>query len=336
VDVPEGYKQGCGFEDACDFDKAFRSIAENLNSAEILYPAVGAFSQNMERVHFLPRFILETLWGYSIANRCLGSMSVPGGFFIPFITGIPTEDALQATGSEEFVIQYHTKLRTYFALLNQNGIETHFDAMWRKMCNLVEHVSMDPDEVIAGPGIDALYFSMVLNSYAAFETLASDMWVAVLNWKPSLYDRFVKSEDTKVTVGDMAKFGFDLRTRMGDFLRETNTSSFGSLNAIKRSYMSVFGQPIEAAFTGHHINRTEKTRHLIAHRAGLIDNAFIEDSKKWNDFGPFIEGDYLRLHGSQVRNLVDACVKTAVDLIKAVDEWISRNEKPPRTNAKSS
>jgi hypothetical protein len=75
------------------------------------------------------------------------------------------------------------------------------------------------------------------------------------------------------------------------------------------------------------IYRTEKTRHLFAHRGGMVDRKFRDEMKDFPEFESLVIGERLRLTGRVVTEHVDACVKCGTGLVRAVDTWVVAHDK---------
>src|SRR5262249_32108698 len=130
-----------------------------------------------------------------------------------------------------------------------------------------------------------LLSSSTSTAWTAFECLATDLWVAALDSRPAtLAQRALKSlpsDDQSdgisgkgIAVWQLAKYGFDLRGCMGRVLKPK--FDLTSLSNIKKAYFSAFekSKQIDALFTAQDLNLLEASRHVIVHRAGIVDGEF--------------------------------------------------------------
>jgi len=117
------------------------------------------------------------------------------------------------------------------------------------------------------------------------EVLASDLWEDALNLEPAKLGmpalkgegaQELKGIDQKqISVDFLAKHGYNLSSVMGSLLKPK--FDFTSVQGIEKAYRTLLGQP--SVWTqGVHDSLfvLEQTRHLIQHRAGIVDQKFIE------------------------------------------------------------
>jgi hypothetical protein len=137
--------------------------------------------------------------------------------------------------------------------------------------------------------MQVLYSAAISASWTALECLAADLWVASLNESPlPLAQTAITSLDQQepgeltskqIPVGLAARYGFDLRRCLGTLLKPK--FDFTSVSGIQRAYR-VFGTTddyLTKAFAGSLLGELEATRHLIVHRASVVD----ADYKKRTD-----------------------------------------------------
>jgi hypothetical protein len=177
----------------------------------------------------------------------------------------------------------------------------------------------------AREGIEAMLAAMVMATYAAFETLAADLWIVAVNRHHLLATNWIeKNQDRQLPINVIAGYGFDVSGRMGTLLHDTKKVSFESLFDIKKLYTQTFKGEIDDAFEPvNDLLKAEKTRHLFAHRGGLIDQKFKDQMKDHPEYAGAVVGERLRLTGPVTGAHVSACTRSGVALIKAVDRWSS-------------
>jgi hypothetical protein len=172
-------------------------------------------------------------------------------------------------------------------------------------------------------GVEAAFAAMVMTAYAALETLAADLWIESVNRDSKLAGNwFEKSPDKQLPGNLLAGYDFNLSASMGTVLHSTRKVTFESWSDIKRAYELAFKDQLAEAFEPWRpIYRAEKTRHLFAHRGGMVDHKFREEMKDFPEYGLLVVGERLRLTGPVVRDHVDACIKCGMALLKSVDTW---------------
>jgi hypothetical protein len=195
-------------------------------------------------------------------------------------------------------------------------------------------------------GVDATLAAMMIGSWTAFESLAGDMWVEVVNQRPSkLAQMVIKAQNSRIdseTGADAAdlqqaktiplinlqKYGYDLRDKMGTLLRDMKKVNFDNLRDIKLAYKTAFPNQAEKIFSKYtSMPITEAIRNLYAHKGGVIDARFLKRVAKESAFSGFEQGDPIALTGTLVRSHIDAVARCSIDLAGFVDDWLAGN--PP-------
>ena len=182
--------------------------------------------------------------------------------------------------------------------------------------NIFEMLSTLTNDYL-GKSIDYTLASMITGTWTAFQTMAGDLWTVSLNLHPvSLAlmggnEKWIgqkagaippkeatpmnaESEDTQqrrqdkgrtLRLTDLHEFTdgtFDLRSKMGDFLR--NHFDFTSLATIRRAYSLAFSdkwkgndrivvESIGIALADNALDGLSELRNLIVHRAGIVDRS---------------------------------------------------------------
>jgi hypothetical protein len=193
---------------------------------------------------------------------------------------------------------------------------------------------IDTHRFVVG-GIDAIFAAMITASYAAFETLAFDLWVQAVNKFPALAAQWATKGDNEkknITLADLASRNFDLSSQMGDFLNQKRKVSFQSLNDIKTNYQHAFGDTVLACFEPwSSIFVASKIRHLLAHRGGQVDRKFIDEMKDHPKYADLPVNSDIHFTGSDIREHVMASLSCGVRLFKFVDDWSFEHEERKTT-----
>jgi hypothetical protein len=184
----------------------------------------------------------------------------------------------------------------------------------------------DRDNVGISPakeGVEAAFAAMIMSAYATFETLAVDLWICAVNRHVSLAQNWAKENKNKqLSMEDIYSRGGDLSKSSGTALHQTQKVTFESLRNIRTAYSHAFNGAINASFDDSpDLIKAEKTRHLFAHRGGLIDRKFKDEMDSFDDCKGMVIGERLRLTGPVTKKLIDACVSRGTGLLMNVNRW---------------
>jgi hypothetical protein len=109
---------------------------------------------------------------------------------------------------------------------------------------------------------------------------------------------------------------------MGTTLVLAKKVNFQTLSELRENYAHAFGAAIEACFLPDaDLIETERLRHHLAHRAGLIDQRFKSQMRDYPRYADQPLGHHVVLYGPAVCEHIGACVTRGVRLLKYVDEW---------------
>ena len=176
--------------------------------------------------------------------------------------------------------------------------------------------------------MEALLSSVLIDSWMAFEILASDLWVRAIDFGPSilrkrLISRTLKSEKSDdpfdlVVPEDVP----DLKSRPGSALREARKVSFQRLPYIVRNYEIVFGSKVKTLFSenNNYIVVLSAFRNVLIHNAGKVDSTFIKRMKGFPEFASIKPRQKLQLDGELVAKLRETATTVGAKLIHFVDD----------------
>ena len=190
---------------------------------------------------------------------------------------------------------------------------------------LAEHPAMQKS-------IEALFESVVMGSWTAFETLAADLWAAGVDFgKPEVCGRVLLSNqwekpDEGIKPQHIPLLESNPKTHVGSFYKEIGKVSFQKLHVAKRYYGIAYGEEAEHMFDsvcGGDIWLLSAFRNAIAHCAGKADRQFVLRMDRFPEFKHIKSGDPLALDGAIVKRLRHAAMSLGVSLIGLVDRAIS-------------
>jgi hypothetical protein len=215
---------------------------------------------------------------------------------------------------------------------------------------------LDVDAVLS-QSFEAVLDAVVIGTWAAFETLAGDLWEEALNAHPDRLsslegkettetknsiarargeegsartqdDRKEKDNPRAIRLDLLGKFGFDLGKVMGKILRDR--FAFSRLEDVRMAYVKAFryeaeGKLIVDCLNSDALDCLSAVRNVIVHKSGRADGSFrIRIGSDVRFQGTKVD-DPVVLDGGLVKSLVDPAVGRAVELCRLVDLWLERN-----------
>ncbi len=184
------------------------------------------------------------------------------------------------------------------------------------------------------PAVRSLLAFTSVATWTAVESLAKDLWISCVNLRlDPLAKNALRVQGGGTGEGDsksikavwLAKYGFDLRDRMGTLLVEDeNKFQFDSPKLIRKSYVAAFGQSPETEGLwqeiGYDLGLLNLTRNLVAHRAGIVDQKFVDQTRL-----AIPVGEYVPLNAENVANFLTVATQAACELLAFVDVWFASN-----------
>jgi hypothetical protein len=179
----------------------------------------------------------------------------------------------------------------------------------------------------------ALLYSCAVFAWSAVESALKDAWVTAVNLQPlPLGHRSVLAlrgdgvadgiTSKRVSVGLLAKYGFGLRDKIGTIL--AGKYDFTGTDGMRAAYSAAFGKEeiIESALSSDQLSRLEAIRHVIAHRAGLVDEEFI---RRTGGEGQTV-GSLLSITEKTLCELIDSAISATTTVLRQVDARIGSAE----------
>lgn len=137
-----------------------------------------------------------------------------------------------------------------------------------------------------------------------------------------------------VTLGMICKVtkgSYNLSDKMGTLLIEAGRVQFTSLEAIREAYSLAFSEngrrartdKIDTTLAAKELDALSAVRNLIVHKAGKADSMYLDDRKSAPSAPKLEENEKLQLDGEVCQSLIMPVLKLSVDLINAVDIWLT-------------
>ncbi len=165
----------------------------------------------------------------------------------------------------------------------------------------------------------ALYESLVLLAWITFETVAEDIWEAAVNSRPS------KLAIGNIAVDVLKMHRFDVRNKLGTVLKYKDGRSFRTLAGIQVAFDESFsdqGKKIHTILYDPQIRYASAVRNVIVHKAGRIDQEYLDQVAQVPDAIRLQEGTPFPLTGKLTYDIGEKALTTAATLLKAVNGWI--------------
>jgi len=199
----------------------------------------------------------------------------------------------------------------------------------------VEHNLKDNKDVQAS--MMAVLSTIVLESWTAFETLASDLWVIAVDQGPKdVRNRLMLSKnwltpDDQITPEKVHEIEYDSSRHFGSFLRDVGKVSFQKLDYIRRFYSAAFGKQTDELFEkieAGYIFALSGFRNALVHNAGKADKRFVKAVARFEEFRSIKPNAILPLDGEVVRKLHNSAIVLGWKLIGFVDGVLRPDPKP--------
>jgi hypothetical protein len=183
--------------------------------------------------------------------------------------------------------------------------------------------------------------SMLIQAWTVFEALSEDLWVASVNFHPTILgalkgtrvkqpggEQAKKEEsDTRVSFNDLQRYNFDVKSRLGTILnsRMNSNLSFRSLDGIRHAYGRAFSNgeaAVRDILDWDMLRYLAAVRNLFIHKRGIVDDECIKQLKGVSE-APLVEiGDAFPLSGQICQRLTGVAKQAGMSLVIAVHEWI--------------
>ncbi len=294
-----------------DLSKLQTLTSENLGRAK---PIASVFLRNLEKIEQL---------------HLMPYLTAADGVQLFFWTVNYVQAALRSPKRGTEAIEENTKVaeQLFAAFLREPETKTTIASQIDdRVKALMRHEGFET-------AIKVLYFSTTPLLWTAFETLARDLWITAIDAAPvsiahqtfkSLGDDEAADGITKrtVEVGLLAKHGFDLRGRLGTILHDK--FHFSSIQGMSKAYNAAFSNEsaLLEIFENDDLKAAEQARHLITHKAGIIDEKY----KKHTACDQNISEELI-VSGSQVSRFGQAVVDCGHQLLVFINKFLIE---PPR------
>jgi hypothetical protein len=292
-----------------------RIRVESIRS-ELLHDAARAFLANINNLDSLLN--LPGVLSYTAAIHSLSNWKA-------YNTALNALYADERPSLPEFQDQIRTAINSVLDRDNQAEIA-------KEQCKILDFF-FESDNMRAA--LKTLLLSAIVSAWTAFECLSTDVWVATVNAYPQTLAMRALSAPAngnsvdglggkQVQVSFLAKHGFDLRFKMGGLLKPK--FDLTSLENFRAAYLPVFGKSdeLKAIFASQDLNLLEASRHVIVHRAGIMDEQFCSRVRAMNLV--VAPGAPLCVEGRLASRLSNSAIEAGCALLGHIDRLLARDQ----------
>lgn len=175
----------------------------------------------------------------------------------------------------------------------------------------------DPESLVAARQLTRQ--GLVL-TWSAVEVLARDAFVYLLNGRPDYADLLLSDASNKkrfsadrIDWQTLASYGYDLSSDLGTYL--VSKSDLKNVPAIRSVYGALFpsANDLRNKLSDHRLWDLSHRRHLIVHRGGVVDQAYLEATG-----ANLALGDVLTVSPDEVETMLEAALDMGTELIRQV------------------
>jgi len=297
---------------------ALKAFGESRTRAELASVAV-AFLRNIDRViHTLALPVYLIFWAKNTQiSECVAYFTITGDVRPK---SPPDKETYDKCAAEN--------LRLHIEWLKTREADPFPNSEFGRASNAITGAIMDGGTASVA-GFRAMLVNALVGTWTAFETLSGDLWEAALNCHPHELSQFNGKpkghEEWKVASGYLHKHGYDLTKVVGTVLKNQKRYSFGQLSDIKKAYKHAFSKGIKDidAIIGSDLRALEVVRNLLVHRAGIVDEKFIGETKNMPRFSGLKVNDELPMTGDLVATLLSSTIGSSLELYSEVERWLA-------------
>lgn len=323
--MAKSYEGDYQFGEASQFDKSFRGLGHKIRS-DALKPLAMAFQLNMERVVSMNCLPIEMIhWaGFAARAYCVARHDL--GLHPTDETKDQWPEMANAVeiASGAMMSGRHSPIPGDEANRAWADGTRFLKGFLRGLIETQKSTDLQTKEYLTG-GLEAILASMITLSYAAFETLCSDLWIEALNADSRLAENWARRNPRKeLRMEDLIGHRFDLSRSMGSALIQTQKAAFVSLNEIMNNFRDAFDGKADHCFEPRDsLVEVEKVRHLFAHRGGVVDQKFVREMADYSHYANLPIGRRLPMTGPDACRCIDACVSSGARLLNFVDDRLN-------------
>jgi hypothetical protein len=280
------------YREAGQFTKVDPELWLKLLNTELWQP-LKAFQANIDRARAFWRiqpYLVEHAT-INISKLRIAAWELTGKPFIG--SEVPGTEASDAIIRARLVEQFEKR----YAETGDLDVARGYD-FERALNRFEDFIKADPD---FQKEVFGTFTAQLVAVWIAFETLAGDLWRSILECDPEAVDN-------------------------------PENHSFQSLKKLRLAYEVLIphSHRIDAILAVVDLRKLNLVRNLALHKAGIVDQQYLGDAARIQWDVPDEIGYSIKLDGVRVRELINPVIQAGIDLIQAVDDWITAKRKAKR------
>lgn len=298
-----------------EWDKAMNDLLEIKSPC--LKPVAEAFQANMMRTAIFSLMPAEITW-----QRIRDMVLQANSHFVATGEGVREfEDVLNGEAAPGEMEAFRKQ-----ALAFQAKPKEFLEAFrWKLGVGIVETTACHDHSTMTS--LQALYTSVILESWLFFEALCADLWVVAVDNGGKIAGRVAivprkKQEDGFPKVEEIEA---NFKTHPGSFWREAGMVSFQKRREIEENFCIAFGTEIKIVFqttASGYIWALNAFRNCITHSCGKVDTSFKRQAAQFSEFRDLPLKSPLKIDGGLAVKLRNAALQTGAALLQKADEMI--------------
>ncbi len=173
---------------------------------------------------------------------------------------------------------------------------------------------------------DQLQESALCSIWTSYEVLTGDLWEDLVNESRQAAQNVCRSEKAqdslnskKIDLDILFEHDLDLSNKMGTILK--SRFDFTSTGKINAAYDACFGIKKEKKDPSDSVLfQIEQRRHLILHKAGIVDKKFLKNTR-----GDYEVGQRLKLSLSELGKYMEDIFEQGFELLQKTEDWLNKN-----------
>lgn len=168
-------------------------------------------------------------------------------------------------------------------------------------------------------GLMSIFIYVIIQSYASFETLAGELWIALLNngsmeLRKKVFDS-IKPDKKKSLVDNLKENHFNLSDCLGTVLKQSECVGFQSIKKIREAFDLIDAEFSRVTFGANEfIWVASSFRNILIHNDGKADQQFKDSLGPFAEFRNLPLNEKVELTGDLVSRIRTACSKASAEV----------------------
>jgi hypothetical protein len=238
-----------------------------------------------------------------------------------------TNRAFEEDDTKRMDVQEELKRSVENCHVHNDTLRHRFESLTR--CTDVLGQDSD-EESFVDDGLRAFLSAQTILCWTLFEATAKDIWIAALNSRTcSLGTNIAKNphggnsnEGKQIKLSELERHGWNVVGKLGTIY--SYKYDFSRCEECGDAYYDAFrDDSFRKLFASQELRRLNAIRNLFVHKAGIIDEKFITQSRI-----PGLKvGAVFRTSPADVSSLCKEAIDILCNLAKLVDQWLKANPK---------